>query len=188
MRLAATGKSSALGKAMTTAKTQQDLIVAKQVEIVTAKAAHAAAIVKCQSAKYDAYRAALATAESGRNTKLAAIKKALDAAKKAAPAAGATGARCEKATSNGTGRAARGAKTCPETDCCGAAKGKVGNAWMTIETCQAKASKKWSYVGPRAPMAAAAPAAVEWDFTCIDGAQKLYAAASALATFAYLMA
>lgn len=188
MRLTATGKAGDLTKAMKAAKTQQDLIDAKQVEIGAAKAAHAAAIVKCQSTKYDAYRAALATAESGRTAKLAAVKKALDAAKKAAPAAGATGARCEKAASNGTGRAKRGAKTCPETDCCGAARGELGNAWVTIETCQAKATKKWRYVAPRAPLAADAAGGADWDFTCIDGAQKLYAAASALATFAYLMA
>jgi len=59
---------------------------------------------------------------------------------------------------------------------------------MTIETCQAVDTTTYDYVPPRGPMATAAPAAETVDFVCIEGAKKLAAAASALATAVYMLA
>jgi len=90
--------------------------------------------------------------------------------------------------SNGTFRPKRGEKICTAaTDCCGAAKGAMNGATMTIETCQPKTTKKYKYQPPRAPMATTWPAQIEWTFACIDGASKLAAATSALAA-AYMLA
>lgn len=105
-----------------------------------------------------------------------------------APAAGAANSRCEKALSNGTFRPSRDETTCNEGLCCGAARIPQGNVMMTIETCQADGTTEWSYVAPRAPMATEAPAAETVDWVCIDGAKKLAAAASALATAVYMLA
>lgn len=188
LRKTATDAAKTLADAIAKAKGQQALIDAKQKEVDTATATHLAAIVKCKENQYDAYRKTLATAEAKRKTDLAAIEKLVDAAKDAKPKAGATGARCEKAMSNGTFRPKRGEKVCTAaTDCCGAAKGAMGGATMTIETCQPKTTTKYKYQPPRAPMATAWPAKVEWPFVCIDGASKLAAAASALAA-AYMLA
>lgn len=102
--------------------------------------------------------------------------------------------------SQGNGRAARVKPCTSEADCCGAAKGTVvaTTVWataplMTIETCQPKTTTKYSYYPPRAPMATVDPTTVaadkrEWDFACIAGASNLAAAATALATAAYMMA
>jgi len=102
--------------------------------------------------------------------------------------------------SQGNGRASRVKPCTSESDCCGAAKGTVvaTTVWataplMTIETCQPIATKKYSYYPPRAPMATVDPTSVaadkrEWDFACIAGASNLAAAATALATAAYMMA
>jgi len=173
-------------------KVAKDVLVAK-------------ALTTCKNTKYDAYKATLSTAVADRNKKLASIKVLLDTKDKAKVAAGATGARCNKGLSQGNG-SARGAKPCTaETDCCGAAKGPVLGAtakgyWkdapvMTIETCQPKANKTYKYAPPRAPMQVTDPAAAanaatqqDWPFVCIGGASKLAAAASALATAAYMMA
>jgi len=64
---------------------------------------------------------------------------------------------------------------------------------MTIETCQAKTATTYAYYPPRAPMATVDPTTVaankrEWPFACIAGASNLAAAATALATAAYMMA
>lgn len=182
------------------------LILAGKLSIKVAKDVLVAkALTTCKNTKYDAYKATLSTAVADRNKKLASIKTLLDTKDKAKVAAGATGARCNKALTQGNG-AARAAKPCTaETDCCGAAKGPVlattaKGYWkdapvMTIETCQPKANKTYKYAPPRAPMqdtdpAAAANAATQqdWPFVCIGGASKLAAAASALATAAYMMA
>ena len=122
----------------------------------------AKALTACKNTKYDAYKKTLSTAVADRDTKLASIKTLLDKKDTAKVAAGATGARCNKALSQGNG-SARAAKPCTaETDCCGAAKGPVLAAtaagyWkdapvMTIETCQPKANKTYKYAPPRAPM------------------------------------
>jgi hypothetical protein len=182
------------------------LILAGKLSIKVAKDVLVAkALTTCKNTKYDAYKATLSTAVADRNKKLASIKTLLDTKDKAKVAAGATGARCNKGLTQGNG-AARAAKPCTaETDCCGAAKGPVlattaKGYWkdapvMTIETCQPKANKTYKYAPPRAPMqdtdpAAAANAATQqdWPFVCIGGASKLAAAASALATAAYMMA
>jgi len=59
---------------------------------------------------------------------------------------------------------------------------------MTIETCQTKTDKTYSYIAPRMPLDTkwATPKSVP--FACISGAQKLVTAASALAAAAYMMA
>lgn len=90
--------------------------------------------------------------------------------------------------SNGTFRPRRNEATCAEGLCCGAAKIPVGNAVMTIETCQTVGTTEYSYAVPRAPMATTAPTGTNMPFTCIDGAQKLAAAASALAAAVYMLA
>lgn len=100
---------------------------------------------------------------------------------------GTAGARCEKARSNGDGRKRA---ACGENLCCGAAKGSVGGAIMTIETCQTIETKTYTYKPPRAAMTLDDDAALakKWDFACIAGAARVAAAATALATSAYLMA
>lgn len=90
--------------------------------------------------------------------------------------------------SNGTFRPRRDEATCATGLCCGAAKIDVGSAVMTIETCETEATKEVSYAPPRAPMATTAPAGTMKPWTCISGAQKLAAAASALAAAVYMLA
>jgi len=130
------------------------------------------------------------------------IKAMLDA--QVTPAPGTLGARCEKAISNGTFRPKRGELTCPpdldadgnvtQAYCCAAARiymtsGVTADAgWMTIETCQKAGTGKYAYQPPRAPMATEMPAKVEVDYTCIEGAKKLAAAASAVAAAVYMLA
>jgi len=112
------------------------------------------------------------------------------------PAPGTAGARCEKALSNGTYRPARGELTCGEGLCCGAARvwmsaGTTADAaWRTIETCQKIETKEYVYTKARSPMSVDAvdkrQEKVAW--TCIEGAQKLAAAASAVAAAVYMLA
>jgi len=64
----------------------------------------------------------------------------------------------------------------------------MNNVVMTIETCQAEATTEVQWGPARAPMATAMPATDPYPFTCIDGAQKLAAAASALAAAVYMLA
>jgi len=114
------------------------------------------------------------------------------------PAPGTAGARCEKALSNGTFRPKRGpANSCGGEEsglCCGAARvwmesGTTADAaWRTIETCQLETALTYAYQPPRAPMATTMPAKVTVDFTCIEGAKKLAAAASAVAAAVYMLA
>jgi len=120
------------------------------------------------------------------------------------PAPGTVGARCEKALSNGTFRPQRGEMTCVGTEeaplCCGSSRVwmsagvtdagvAVENAmWRTIETCQLASAETYDYVRPRAPMETTKPEAVSVPFTCIEGAKKLAAAASAVAAAVYMLA
>jgi len=92
--------------------------------------------------------------------------------------------------SNGTFRPARGENggCADETLCCGAARIPQGEVIMTIETCQPVATTEFNWAPPRAPMATAMPAMDPYPFTCIQGAKKLAAAASALATAVYMLA
>lgn len=101
---------------------------------------------------------------------------------------GTAGARCEKALSNGTWRQARDETTCNEGLCCGAARIPMGDVMMTVETCQAEATVEVGWAPARGPMATAMPEETLYPFTCIDGAQKLAAAASALAAAVYMLA
>lgn len=148
-------------------------------------------------AEYDLYHASLGKRETARTEALAKIKTLLADNAKAAPARGAAGARCEKALSNGTFRPARSATTCTaaagKVACCGAARipisgADAGAGWMTVETCGTADQKKYSYTPPREPMATKNPDPVDYDFTCIQGARKLAAAASALAAAVYMLA
>ena len=62
-------------------------------------------------------------------------------------------------------------------------------AWRTIETCQSEEEgTMYSYQPPRAPMATTMPTKVDYPFTCIEGAKKLAAAASAVAAAVYMLA
>lgn len=148
-------------------------------------------------AEYDLYHASLGKRETARTEALGKIKTLLADNAKAAPARGAAGARCEKALSNGTFRPARSATTCTaaagKVACCGAARipisgADAGAGWMTVETCGTAEQKKYSYTPPREPMATKNPDPVDYDFTCIQGARKLAAAASALAAAVYMLA
>jgi hypothetical protein len=125
-----------------------------------------------------------------RASNLSTIGGLIDAEIAAEPARGTAGARCEKALSNGTFRPRRDETTCGEGLCCGAAVIDIGAGTnMIIETCQAEAATTFAYTPPRAPMATVAPTAQDpVTFTCIQGAQKLAAAASALAAAVYMLA
>jgi len=123
---------------------------------------------------------------------LAAIERLIETAETNAPAAGAAGYRCEKAVSFGTQRPARGETTCAAELCCGAARiplpGQENTTTLTVETCQPTATTSYEWTPPRAPMAVVPTAAVSGPFACIDGARKLVAAASVLATAVYMLA
>jgi hypothetical protein len=151
------------------------------------------AVMNCQVAAYDKYRTTLEAAMVSRADDLNAIRALLAAEE--TPAPGTVGARCEKAISNGTFRPKRGEMACGgEGFCCGASRiymqsGTTANAgWRTVETCQAIATTEYSYIAPRAPMATTLPTAVKVPFTCIEGAKKLAAAASAVAAAVYMLA
>lgn len=120
-----------------------------------AKAALNEAVTQCQIDTYDEYREALATAVTERKEDLRAIRDLLTTEAKNKPAAGALGARCEKALSNGTLRPSRNTavaatandlepdSVCGAGLCCGAARvplpssgeGSPEAGWRTIETC-----------------------------------------------------
>jgi hypothetical protein len=51
---------------------------------------------------------------------------------------------------------------------------------MIIETCQPLETETWSYEPPRLPMQVVQGAGEDVAFKCIEGAQKLAAAASAM--------
>lgn len=176
-----------LEKAIKAVADQNDKIATEDIAIKAAKEAYEAQLALCREEKYDAYKKTLADAETKRTDDLAAIKKLMaDAAAKApAPGSGKEGARCEKARSNGDGRQRT---KCGENLCCGAAKGNVAGAVMTIETCQKTDATEYTYVPPRGPMALTDADGVKWTFACIAGAARVAAAATALATSAYLMA
>lgn len=148
-------------------------------------------IATCEAARYDEYAAALVTAQETRASNLAAIERLIATAETNAPAAGAAGYRCEKAVSFGTQRPARGETTCAAELCCGAARIPLpgqASTTMTVETCQPLATTEYSWTPPRAAMSTTAGAPVAAPFACIDGARKLVAAASVLATAVYMLA
>jgi hypothetical protein len=160
-----------------------------------AQKAKDAAILACQIAAYDKYRTTLESEMVQRIADLKIIQALIEDAIAAKPKAGTAGARCEKALSNGTKRPQRGEQTCDEGLCCGAARvwmsagdGVADAAWRTIETCQDSTATNYSYQPARAPMATTAPNAVSVPFTCIEGAKKLAAAASAVAAAVYMLA
>lgn len=188
MRAAATDAYNDLVDAMQDLTYLNGEITGAQGEVEEALAVHLAAIVECKVENYDAYTETLQLAQQQREDDLDDILALVTEAEEDEPAAGAAGSRCEKALSNGTFRPQRGEGTCNEGLCCGAARIPQGNVMMTIETCQAEGTTEYSYVAPREPMATTAPAAVKVDFVCIEGAKKLAAAASALATAVYMLA
>lgn len=156
------------------------------------------AVAECQVEAYDEYRKQLAADLTQRKEDLEAIEKLLKAV--VVPARGTEGARCEKALSLGTRRPrfAQGQETpCIGEDlCCGAARiwmtsGVTENAgWKVIETCQKNTATTFEYRPPRAPMQTTESDPIDPapTFTCIEGAQKLAAAASALAAAIYMLA
>jgi hypothetical protein len=158
---------------------------------------HLSAVLLCKEARYDEYAAALADAIATRASNLETIEGLIDDQIAAIPAPGAVGARCEKALSNGTFRPKRNGETVcgSEANCCGAARIPVANAdgtdsdtMMTIETCQTKETAEFEWAPPRGPMETEMPTKKKYPFTCIEGAQKLAAAASALAAAVYMLA
>lgn len=177
-------------------------------ELATAKKELAALVLACQVAAYDTYRETLEGKMVQRLADLKAIKTLMEKNLEDTPEPGTVGARCEKALSNGTFRPARGETACKGTEeaplCCGASRvwmpagvssdqagGVVAQAdamWKTIETCQAADATAYDYQPPRAPMATEMPATVSVGFTCIEGAKKLAAAASAVAAAVYMLA
>jgi len=207
-RSTALTKATALETAINALANAQGVADAAAATQAADKAKHLAAIVACKEAKFDQYAAALQSAKAARTAAITTIEGIVDAAEAKRPAAGAAGARCEKAPSNGTRRPARAETTCATGLCCGAASGALttggrataagalvaGSAvtqattTVTIETCQLAAATEYAFRPPRAPLATAEPAEVAWAFACIEGAQKLAAAASALATAAYILA
>lgn len=164
------------------------MIATDQGKVDAAVTAHLAALVACKVADFDKYTAARATAIATRDRDIATIEGLVDNAKAKLPLAGAAGARCEKAISNGTMRPKRDEKICAETLCCGAAKIPVGSAMMIVETCQLDTATVYSYAPPRAPMATTMPAGTDYTFTCIQGAKNLAAGAAALASALYMLA
>lgn len=184
--------------------TQQESLVQAQNTAALSQAAYeqavkakADAVLDCQTAAFDDYWTNLQALKLAREQDLTAIKEMLDALPDP-PAAGAAGSRCEKALSNGTWRPSRvqgeASLVCDEGLCCGAARVPLAlgtgaeGAWRTIETCQAEDAETYDYQPARAPMAATMPDTVSVPFQCIQGAQKLAAAASALAAAVYMLA
>jgi len=111
------------------------------------------------------------------------------------PVTGDEGSRCEKALSNGTWRPDRAEESiCVKDLCCGAARiwyasgATKDAAWRTIESCQPKGASKYKYQPPRAPMDITMPTKVEVNFKCIEGAQRLAVAATAMAAAAFMLA
>jgi len=187
-RATARTKLEALEGALGDLAAKEEEIRDAQEDVADELALHLLAIVACKVENYDNYMETLQLAEQKREDDLDDILALVTAAEEDAPAAGAAGSRCEKALSNGTFRPQRGETTCNEGLCCGAARIPQGDVMMTIETCQAEGTTEYSYVAPRAPMATTAPDAETVDFVCIEGAKKLAAAASALATAVYMLA
>lgn len=186
-REAADAQQTKLNDAIKAVADQNDKIAAEDKLIKVAKEAYEAQLALCREEKYDDYKKTLRDAEKDRTDALDKIKKLMadNAAKTPAPGSGKEGARCEKARSNGDGRQRT---KCGENLCCGAAKGNVAGAVMTIETCQKTDATEYTYIPPRDPMAIEDKTGVKWTFACIDGAARVAAAATALATSAYLMA
>lgn len=169
-------------------------VVEKQGLFDEAQDAEADAVHACEIAAYDVYRETLENQMTERAANLKKIKELLDAYEEPAP--GTLGARCEKALSNGTFRAKRDTEMmCGEGNCCGAARvwmsagaSQADAGWMTIETCQPLATTEFDYVRERRPMEVDWPEPVKVPFTCIEGAHKLAAAASAVAAAVYMLA
>jgi len=167
--------------------------VGDEASLAEAEDALAKKIQECQLAAFDAYRTALEEAMLKRKGDLETIKERVTEAL-TRPARGKEGARCEKALSNGTYRPARGEQTCEEGLCCGAARVWMSSgttadaAWRTIESCQKEDATSYSYQPARAPMETTMPDKVSVPFTCIEGAKKLAAAASAVAAAVYMLA
>lgn len=181
-------------------KTQNDLlvkankdVVAKQLLVKEAADNLAKETVACQVKAYDKYREEFEKRMVQRGKDLIEIKK-LITTELTRPVSGDEGSRCEKAPSNGDWRPEREEEwVCVSGLCCGAARvwftsgTKADAAWRTIESCQPSGNTKYKYTPPRPPMQATAPKVQEVDFACIEGAQRLAAAAAAMAA-AYMLA
>lgn len=162
-----------------------------------AKANVVADDLKCKSENFDAYTAGLLSRRQTREELLDDIQAFIES--DTPPAAGTLGARCEKALSNGTFRPARASGaadpeaslTCiGETACCGASRVPLDGigGFLTVETCGTTEQEKYTYRYPREPLAKTRDSTIEVTFTCIEGAQRLAAAAAAAATALYMLA
>lgn len=69
-----------------------------------------------------------------------------------------------------------------------AGAGTADAMWRTIETCQKADAVSYNYQPARSPLAITMPATQDVAFTCIEGAKKLAAAASAVAAAVYMLA
>lgn len=153
------------------------------------KATLATRVALCKSRHLDDYYAELTKARAGRITTLEAV-----ITEETATAGKVK--RCEKPLG---WKKERGdmTKLCGATSCCGAAKGNVNGAVLTIEACGSTTATTFAYVTPRSPMGTTAYAtratdakSVSFTFACIDGAARFAAATGAAAALAaaYLMA
>jgi len=138
-------------------------------------------VLACKGTHLTAYYTALGTARTDRVTKLENVVKA-----EAAEAGSIK--RCERPWYQARGDVTKKPLECAAADCCGAAKGAVRGAVLTVELCQPKATESWTYVKPRDPMTTTAHTdasrkeATKFVFRCIEGAQKLAASAAVLAS------
>jgi len=145
-------------------------------------------VLACKATKLQAFYDALGKARTDRVTNLEAIVKA-------ETAEAASVKRCEKAWYHPRGDITKAPLKCAATDCCGAAKGKVGGAGavLTVELCQPKATESWTYVKPRDPMStkahtdASRKESTVFVFRCIEGAQ-MFAASATLLLSAWMLA
>lgn len=148
------GPTGPLTKATADYKNSLGLIKDEKGKLAAAVKAKLGKIVECEAEKYNAYMVTLDAAVKARAKAIADIVKLLD--ERVKPEPGAKDWRCEKGLSNGTFRPMRNEKTCATGLCCGAAKvvrdATQPNVVMTIETCQTKTDKTYSYIAPRTPL------------------------------------
>jgi len=138
----------------------------------------------CKETQLESYFTALAKARTDR---IATLKTIIVNEKTEADAV----TRCEKPQGP---RKQRGdmATFCGEGKCCGAAKGTVNGAVLTVESCQKTDAKDFTYTKPRVPMTTTSAAdraeSTKFVFRCIDNAKQLAGPMAALLAAAYLSA
>jgi hypothetical protein len=116
LRTAATDAAKKTKEAATKATGKRDIVKSKKADVKTKQEELDKAIQKCKETKWDAYKSTLSTKESDRDKDIATITTLLKDRKAKAPGyekgAGAKGARCDKAMTQGSAGPKRGAGTC----------------------------------------------------------------------------